>query len=186
MTIFHPGEKGVTVHKHSTVAVTTTEPPILQGCKKKGAKLWTISADDEPNKESANKVYDLPSISQTVKYLHAAAGFPVKDTWIKAIKAANYNTWPTLTPTTVNRHFPQSDETQKGHMKRQRQGVRSTRVQEETEVNEPATPKTKEVYIKVHNATETMHTDQTGRFPATSSKGNQYSRQIEMPMRNQR
>ena len=38
----------------------------------------------------------------------------------------------------------------------------------------PAIPKAKEVYIKVHNATETMHSNQTGRFPATSSKGNQY------------
>ena len=47
-------------------------------------------------------------------------------------------------------------------------------MQEETEANVPATLKTKEVYTKVHNATETMHTDQTGRFPATSSKGNQY------------
>ena len=30
------------------------------------------------------------------------------------------------------------------------------------------------VYIKTHNVTETMHTDQTGRFPATSTRGNQY------------
>jgi hypothetical protein len=90
------------------------------------------------------------------------------------IKAVNYNTWPTITPETVRRHFPESDETQKGHMKRQRQGVQSTRVQEETELNLPAIPKAKNVYIKVYNATETIHSDQTGRFPATSSRGNQY------------
>jgi hypothetical protein len=59
-------------------------------------------------------------------------------------------------------------------MKRQRQGVRSTRIQEETESNLPAIPKAKDVYIKVYNATEMMHSDQTGRFPATSSRGNQY------------
>jgi hypothetical protein len=59
-------------------------------------------------------------------------------------------------------------------MKRQRQGVRSLRVREETETNIPATPKVKDIYIKIHNATETMHTNQTGRFTATSSKGNQY------------
>jgi hypothetical protein len=100
-TIFHPGEKGFTVHKHGTVAITTAEPSILQGCKKKGAKLWTISADGEQNKESANKVYDLPLISPTVKYLHAAAGFPTEETWIKAIKAGNYITWPTITQSTV-------------------------------------------------------------------------------------
>ena len=39
-------------------------------------------------------------------------------------------------------------------MKRQRQGVRSTRIREETEMNIPATPKAKDIYIKVHNATK--------------------------------
>jgi hypothetical protein len=68
------------------------EPPILQGCKSKGAKLWTISADDLLTKEQVKKVYDLPSISQTVQYLHAVAGFPTEETWINAIKAGNFNT----------------------------------------------------------------------------------------------
>jgi hypothetical protein len=34
--------------------------------------------------------------------------------------------------------------------------------------------KMQDVYIQIHNASETMHTDQSGRFPATLSKGNQY------------
>jgi hypothetical protein len=67
-----------------------------------------------------------------------------------AIKAGNYNTWPILTPSTVRRHFPESDETQKGHMKRQRQGVRSTRVRDETEPNVPAIPKARDVYVGNH------------------------------------
>jgi hypothetical protein len=137
--------------------------------------MWIVSADDESiKKEQANNVYNLPSVKQSVQYLHAAAGFPVEESWIKAIKAGNYNTWPNLTPSIVQRHFPESDETQQGHMKRQRQGVRSTRVQEETELNVPAIPKVRDVYIKIYNAMETMHSDQTGRFPATSRKGNQY------------
>ena len=102
-TIFHPGEEGVTVHKTGTVTIATTEPPVLQGCKRKGAKLWTVSADDEAEKEQVSNVYDIPSINQTVRYLHAAAGFPTEDMWIKAIKAGNYNTWPTITPTIVRR-----------------------------------------------------------------------------------
>jgi hypothetical protein len=56
-------------------------------------------------------------------------------------------------------------------MKRQQQGERSTRVREEAEPNLPTIPKAKDVYIKIYNVTETMH---TGRFPATSSRGNQY------------
>ena len=172
-TIFHPGEEGVTIHRRGTVSIATTEPPVLQGCKAKGAKLWTTSAN-ETTEEQANNAYDLPSISQTVRYLHTAATFPVKDTWIKAIKAGNYNSWPTITPTTVRRHFPESDKTKGGHMKQQRQGVRSIRTPEEEESNAPALPKKKDVYVKIHNTSETMHSDQTGRFPATSSRGNKY------------
>jgi hypothetical protein len=59
-------------------------------------------------------------------------------------------------------------------MKKQRQGVRSTRVLEDSETSLPTIPKAKDIYIKVHNATETIHTNQTGQFPAISSKGNQY------------
>jgi hypothetical protein len=144
-TIFHPGEEGVTMHKPDTLTIATTETPILQGCKPRGAKLWTISVESETNTEQTNNAYHLPLISQTVKYHHAAAGVPVADTWIKAIEAGNYNTWPTITPSTVQRHFPESDKTQKGHMKKQHQGVRSTRVLAETTdvTNAPALPKMK-------------------------------------------
>jgi hypothetical protein len=49
--VFHPGETGVTVHKSGTVTIMTTKPPILQGCKSKGAKLWTVSAENKTRKE---------------------------------------------------------------------------------------------------------------------------------------
>jgi len=125
-------------------------------------------------------VYSLPSIQQSVKYLHAAAGFPVKDEWLKAVQAGNYVTWPGLMAAAVWKHCPDSDETQKGHMKKQRHGVRSTRrkdestTQEDTNHTNPSPKKMRVVYIKIHNAAETVHSDQTGRFPATSSRGNQY------------
>ncbi len=122
-TVFHPGEAGVTIHRLEMITIVMTKPPILQRCKSKGAKLWTVSAETKTRKEQANNVYNLPLISQTVKYLHTAAGFSVEDTWTKAIKAGNFNTWPTITPSTVQQHFPESDETQKGHMKKQRQRV---------------------------------------------------------------
>ena len=79
----------------------------------------------------------------------------------------------------VNRYFPESDETQKGHMKKQRQNVRSTKVKEtinQEEDDTPQSPKKKEhdVYIRIFNAEETMHTDQTWCFPVNSSSGNKY------------
>jgi hypothetical protein len=68
-------------------------------------------------------VYNLPSTAQAIKFLHAAAGYPVKETWISAINFGNYVTWLGLTAKAVQRHFPESDEKQKGHMKKQRQNV---------------------------------------------------------------
>ncbi len=113
-------------------------------------------------------------MAQTITYHHASAGYPVKDTWIKTINVGNYTTWPGLTAAAVRKHFPESNETQKRHMKRQRQGVRSTKVLESipeeedstTEVNNLPMPhkpkKMKDVYIKIHMANETMYTDQPG------------------------
>jgi hypothetical protein len=72
----------------------------------------------------------------TVKYLHASLGYPTKSTLLKAIKNGNLLTFPGLTVGAVQRHFPESDETQKGHMKAQRQGVRSTKEKDTDENNE--------------------------------------------------
>jgi hypothetical protein len=103
----------------------------------------------------------------------------------------------------VRKHFPELDETEKVHMKKQCQGVWSTKIKEEnvtdktipelgthqnvssTSLNAqlyqnkasrkhpPKSKKMNDVYIKIHKVSETMHNDQTGRFPATSSWGNQ-------------
>ncbi len=75
----------------------------------------------------AENVYSLPSIPQTIRYLHVAAGFPTKNPWIKAIKHGNYTMFPGIMAEAVNKHFPESVETQKRHMKKQRQNVRSTK-----------------------------------------------------------
>ncbi len=43
--------------------------------------------------------------------------------------------------------------------------------------DEPKAPKPRkmrDMYIKIHNASETMHTNQPGQFPATLSNRNQY------------
>ncbi len=131
--------------------------------------------DKPENKEEVSNVYSLPTTPQSIWYLHAATGFPVKETWLDAIKAGNYVTWPGLTTTAVGKHFPDSDETQQGHMKKQRQGVRSTKQNVDKEQRTTSnTKKMHNVYIKIHNVTETIYSDQTGCFPATSSRGNQY------------
>ena len=50
---------------------------------------------------------------------------------MKAIEMNNYATWPGVNAITVRKHYPdESVEVQKGHMKKQRQNVQSTKVGE--------------------------------------------------------
>ena len=66
--------------------------------------------------EAIHNVYKLASIDRTIQYLHAAAGLPSKAMLIKSIRNKNYLTWPLIVVKNVNKHFPESEETQKGHM----------------------------------------------------------------------
>ncbi len=80
------------------------------------------------------------------------------------------------------KHFPGLDETQKGHMKGQRKGVRSKKdkpmfkikIEPETD-NSPPTPigtkKMNDIFVKTYKLVEEIHTDQTGAFPVTLQQG---------------
>ena len=134
-----------------------------------GSKLWHISlrpdlrpdlakflpSNEETKADSQEKratleafsAYDLPSVEDLVIYFHAAAGYPVRDKCLKAIKAGNYDSWPGLTYINATKYCPSSDETIKGHIVQTRQGVRSTNpkkpskrgIQELFEIYEPTT-----------------------------------------------
>ena len=91
-----------------------------------GAKLWRFSLrpkdnpvssiqPDPPQTPTALNAHDLPSVGALVRYLHAAAGFPVKSTWLAAIKTGNFSTWPGLTYANASRYCPNCEETSKGH-----------------------------------------------------------------------
>ena len=182
-TVFHPSGEGVTVHKKNTFRLRIWRKPVIQGWRDANG-LWRLAREERKpvgvsrsKKEIAANAYSLPSIPQTIRYLHATAGFPTKDSWIKAINNGNYATWPGITAELVSKHFPDSVETQKGHMKKQRQNVRSTKKKmpaEESNGDEELTRSiTKQnIMVKIFNASETVYSDQTGRLPVQSSRGN--------------
>ena len=60
--------------------------------------------------------YDLPSVADLVRYFHAATGFPVHSTWLKAIGAGNYSLEPGITLTNATKHFPSAKATIMGHL----------------------------------------------------------------------
>ena len=59
--------------------------------------------------------------------MHAAAGFPVKSTQLKAIKNGNFETWPGLTYSNADNYFTHEVENIKVNMVQSLQGVRSTK-----------------------------------------------------------
>ena len=103
---------------------------ILRGWRCKHSGLWQVPLKpvvrnnntdtkliDQPNPEhDINIAYELPSSEQLVLYLHACAGYPTKETWLKAIRVGNYLSWPGFTTKKVIRNCPETDETPKGHM----------------------------------------------------------------------
>ena len=183
-TIFHPHKQGVTVHDKDSFKLTFKEPPVLQGCRNE-AGLWTVPLNDAATisqsldiDEAAMNVYDLPSTKEVVRFLHASLGFPTEPTLLTAARKGNLVTFPGLTPENITKHFPESDETQKGHMRQSRQGVRSTKVpDEDAMLGIKPTPgvKHKDVYLRVFDVTKkSMYTDQSGPFPRKSRRNNQY------------
>ena len=69
-----------------------------------------IFKKDRPSPaEAINNVYELPSIEPAIRYLHGAADFPTKATWLKAIRNGSYLSCPLVNIKNVNKHFPESE-----------------------------------------------------------------------------
>ena len=80
---------------------------------------------DQSGGDQVNNAFHTTTKAELIKYLHQAAFSPVKATWKKAIENGHFTTWPGLTPEAVEKYLPRhSPATDKGHMARQKQGVR--------------------------------------------------------------
>ena len=210
ITVFDNNE--VNIYDANDTLVTVSKGAILQGWRDKESNLiWRIPLvkmvrnvntdtvltkrppseflPDRPQPtEAIHSVYEPMTQPELVRYLHAATGFPTKPTWIRAIQNKQFTSWPGLTVDAVRRHFPDADETHKGHGRRTPSGLRSTKEHRQAaqaqdsadQQTPPRTPtgKEKTIFYTVYNlqeeATHKIWTDQTGRFPKQSSRGNQY------------
>ncbi len=123
----------------------------------------------------ANSVYDLPCTEQAIKWMHAVGEYPVKLTWLKAIKAGNFIGWPLLTERNVKKYYPKTVETPKGHLNQTRKNVRSTKPKatplEHITSNKLKGKKVLNVFTKVYNVHSTILSEQTGQFPKRSQRG---------------
>jgi hypothetical protein len=125
---------------------------------------------------------DLPSVGSLAGFYHACLGFPVKQTWLEAIKVGNCDSFDGLTYSNAERYCPDADETIMGHLAQQCQNVRPTKPKPPAPNQALLTPAiatqastlpSNELYIHVYPISK-LYTDDTGRFPIKASSGNQY------------
>eukprot|EP00804_Cyclotella_cryptica_P006571 CCRYP_021176-RA/>CCRYP_021176-RA protein AED:0.48 eAED:0.43 QI:0/0/0/0.85/0/0/7/0/757 len=170
------------VFDKTTVTVFANNGSILlQGWREQhGAKLWRFSLI--PNQQVCPTEHHKPPwlsiVGALVHYLHAVAGFPVKATWLAAIKASNYASWPGLTHADASKYCPSCDKTIKGHLTQVRQGIRSTKPKPPKNTA-PTIPSlippaaSKELHLWDEPISK-LFTDNMGRFPVRSRSCNQY------------
>ena len=124
-------------------------------------------------------MYDLPSTEQAIRWMHVVCGFPVKSTWLKAVKAGNYIGWPMITTKNFTKCYPDTIETPKGHLNQTRKNVRSTKPTllplEISDATSLRGKKQRDVFTNVYNVRETIFSDQTGQFLKKNTAGQQVS-----------
>lgn len=193
----------VKIYREQDVLITCKGKPLLVGVRDERGRYriplvqqrhgtWAPRAPSAKVRqalEAANSVYDLPSVEEAIRWLHACLGYPVKSTWLAAVKNNHFQGWPLLTARNVKKYYPESTETDKGHLNQTRKNVRSTK-SKPMKVYEHADKlrgkQKRDVYIKLYDVRNTIYSDQTGKFPKTSQSGNKYiywswSRSIATP-----
>ena len=120
----------------------------------------------------ANNVHAMSTKTDLAIYYHRTLYSPVPSTLIQAIQKGFFATWPGLTAELISKHLPKSINTAKGHMKLQRQHVRSTQPPPPLDQLPPV--RSKKIFFKVLEPKDLLATDLTGRFPVISSRGFKY------------
>ncbi len=110
--------------------------------------------------------------------MHAICGYLVKSTWLKAIKVGNYVGWPMLTECNVQKYYPKTIKTAKGHLNQTRKNIQSTKVKvmplETCNTSHLHGKKVHDVYTQTYMVHKTMFSNQTGQFPIRSLCCNKY------------
>jgi hypothetical protein len=165
------------------VVITRNDKELISGPRDNQTGLWRIPLINHtptntvptPMHMECNNAYQTHKIPELIQFLHAAAFSPVTSTWIAAIQRGFFQSWPGLTAAAVKKHLPASEATAKGHLDQIRKNIRSTKHDspEPEPEQEPNNAPTHQMFATIES-TGKIYTDQTGRFPVTSSTGHKY------------
>ena len=128
---------------------------------------------------AAQNVYSIKTKQNAVKYMHQAMCSPRQSTLLNAAKLNFLKEAPHLSVRAITKYLPPAPATAKGHMKRPRQGLRSTTPKPRPTRAPTSPPKHEEGVAHVFcfgafadKNTGVVYTDMTGKFPHMSLDGN--------------
>ena len=189
-------DAGCTVHFHQHhCAVRLNNKIIMFGVRRGPNTLWEFRPSRPkptlvPQANLTHRPSFLPASiksNDVVAFHHAALGSPTFSTLQKALDNGYLSGFPGLSSQSLRRYPPFSAATIKGHQDLARKNVKSTKPKSESPPKPvddtlsdffPSSPSPSQrahaCYIALHEVTGQIYTDQTGRFPIPSSRGNNY------------
>ena len=169
----------------TSVKITLHGKVILQGKKCPHTNLWQVPLKSTPTKQLANSItYFSTRAKDMVQFSHASLFSPRLSTLLPAIEKGWLYGFPGLSISEVTKFPPLSTSTSKGHLDQTRAGQHSTKnkdplpedIQDMYPPPLPGGRKTHYCYAAVEPIVPTgqIYSDQTGKFPITSTRGNAY------------
>ena len=174
--------------------VSKNGTPILNGPRNHYDGLWDVVLPTPTiTQPSANAIIRKDkSKAELAAYLHACAGSPPLDSFIRARNKGNFVTWPGIDAIDFKKHLEPTIATAKGHLSQEKANLQSTTSSVTSKQEHPAythepeefsppseSPNTKSfecfatIVDKDSKSGKAYH-DLTGQFPHTSSRGNKY------------
>ena len=161
---------------------------LLKGNRCPHTKLWQVPLQTKPFYHQANRITGTNTVAETVKFSHAALYSPRVSTLTAAVAKMYVKRFPGLTVKNLKKYPPQSVATAKGHLDQKRANQQSTKAS--TQNDSDAALQAEEFFptalhqgqttdacfatIATFQPTRQVHSDQTGKFPVTSTRGMKY------------
>ena len=166
-------------------AVLKNNRLLFKGLRNKQDGLWDFNSTSLPKTpHQVNYIIKKNATQQQLaQYYHATLFSPVVSTLETAIKKGNLITWPGIQTLSFFTIIDTTIATELGHLDQERRNLRSTKIIDNTDsFPEKSNIKTSDTFIQcfnVHTDIKTInyrkiYSDQTGKFPYKSSRGNQY------------
>ena len=161
------------VYKHGTL--------ILKGNRNWTDGLWDVEIKSQ--QQQLNVIVRKDTTKHDLaEYLHKCAFSPPLSTFNRAIKKGHFITWPGIEHVNFERIITNLVPTAKGHLDQERTNLQSTKHSNQNVMNDDAEPIDGIATKTWHNAAllyaftpkQKTYSDQTGRFPFRSSRGNEY------------